>query len=623
MNQSSFTVRFVLAAWLLIAALGPDARAQTSSFRFVFLSDTHVGSPTGEEDLRATVRDINALTNVSFVVLSGDVTEYGSREQLRLAHEILSELKIPLHIVPGNHDTKWSESGATDFPKIFGAERFNFEFGGYRFLSIHEGPVMKMGDGFWAPQDVRWLSDTLKQLPDRKQPVIFVTHYPIDDGIANWFEVLDLLKQYNTQAVLCGHGHANKGFTFEGVPGVMGRSNLRARAEVGGFNLVEVREGRMIFSEHFPGGKTRVPWRTVELSRHDYASDTNRYPRPDYGMNARFAQVQPRWDFNTGYTISSTPAVWRELAIVGDASGTVRALALKSGAVKWEFKAGSAVYSTPDVGGKRVVFGSTDGNIYALDASTGREVWRFAMARPVVACPRIVEDAVYIGASDGTFRALNLATGKVLWEFGGVPGFVEARPLVHQGKVIFGAWDDHLYALDAKGGSLLWKWRGDKPGALLSPAACWPVAAHGRVFIAAPDRKLTAIDVSTGRQVWRTGDYQARESIGISADGERLYVRTMNDLICAFATGSDTPKKLWELRAGFGYDINSAMLVEKDGVVFYGTKNGLILALEGKTGALKWQHKIGTGVVNTLVPLSGKEVLATDFAGKVVLLATH
>ena len=62
------------------------------------------------------------------------------------------------------------------------------------------------------------------------------------------------------------------------------------------------------------------------------------------------------------------------------------------------------------------------------------------------------------------------------------------------------------------------------------------------------------------------------------------------------------------------------MLVEKDGVVFYGTKNDLLVALDAKTGALKWEHKLGTGVMNTVVPLSAMQVLATDFDGKVALV---
>ena len=50
----------------------------------------------------------------------------------------------------------------------------------------------------------------------------------MEDEIDNWFDALDELKKFNTQAILVGHGHRNKKMNFEGVPGVMGRSNLRA-----------------------------------------------------------------------------------------------------------------------------------------------------------------------------------------------------------------------------------------------------------------------------------------------------------------------------------------------------------------------------------------------------------
>jgi len=604
-------------AWLI--AISPLV-AGDNSLRFAWLSDTHVGSSTGEQDLRAAVHDINSLTGLNFVVLSGDVTEYGSRGQLRLAKELLDELKVPCHVIPGNHDTKWSESGATDFGRLWKADHFVFEQGGYCFIGLHQGPLMKMGDGHWAPQDVRWLQDTLKNLRDSDQPIIFITHYPIDEGIANWYVVLDLLKKYNVQAVLCGHGHANQKYLFEGVPGVMGRSNLRARAPVGGFNLVEIKNGTMTFSERTPGGRTQPPWHSLKLAKHDYANDTNSYPRPDFSVNARYPNVKPRWTYNAGYTIASTPALWKDLVIVGDASGKVRAFSAKTGKVQWEFRAQNAVYSTPDVGEGLVVFGSTDGNVYALRVANGTEAWRYTTSRPIVACPRIADGMVYIGSSEGVFRAFDLASGKLVWEFDGLSGFMESRPIVYHGKVIAGAWDEHLYALDAKTGKLAWKWKCDKPGTLLSPAACWPVAANEKVFIVAPDRKMTAIDARTGRQVWRTGTYAVRESIGLSQDQTRFYVRTMNDFFYAFSTSASHPEKIWELNAGFGYDINSAMLVEKDGVVFYGTKNDLLFALDARTGALQWQHKLGTGVMNTVAPLTANQVIATDFDGQVALI---
>ncbi|MGZ3912064.1 MAG: metallophosphoesterase family protein [Flavisolibacter sp.] len=55
---------------------------------FVHLSDTHVGSSTGAEDLRRTVKDINGMDSIGFVVISGDITEFGGDEEIKLAKQI-------------------------------------------------------------------------------------------------------------------------------------------------------------------------------------------------------------------------------------------------------------------------------------------------------------------------------------------------------------------------------------------------------------------------------------------------------------------------------------------------------------------------------------------------------
>ena len=69
---------------LLAAFLATTSSAQTY-FKFAHVSDTHVGSsPTAVEDLRSTVRDINADTSLRFVVITGDITEFGADDELAL-----------------------------------------------------------------------------------------------------------------------------------------------------------------------------------------------------------------------------------------------------------------------------------------------------------------------------------------------------------------------------------------------------------------------------------------------------------------------------------------------------------------------------------------------------------
>ena len=77
-----------------------------------------------------------------------------------------------------------------------------------------------------------------------------------------------------------------------------------------------------------------------------------------------------------------------------------------------------------------------------------------------------------------------------------------------------------------------------------SPSGVWPVEARGRVFICDPDRASTAIDLKTGKQIWRTYQSKVRESIGLSKDGKRIYLKTMNDSIVCYATTGDKPLEL-------------------------------------------------------------------------------
>lgn len=94
-----------------------------SEFKFAHVSDTHIGSHNADEDLRRTVNSINRDSTLKFVIITGDITDFGTDAEFRLAKQILDSLNKPWHIIPGNHDANWSESGTNSFKRIFGLKR--------------------------------------------------------------------------------------------------------------------------------------------------------------------------------------------------------------------------------------------------------------------------------------------------------------------------------------------------------------------------------------------------------------------------------------------------------------------------------------------------------------------
>ncbi len=588
--------------------------------KFAWLTDIHIGYPTAAEDLNQSVKDINSFDDIDFTIVSGDITATGTLEELSTAKSILDKLKKPYYIIPGNHDTKWSESAGTDFIKLWGNDRFTFEYENILFAGLHQGPRMRMADGYFAPEDLRWFDSLFKTKNDSAKPLIFITHYPLDESIANWYEMTRRLKALNTKVVLFGHGHTNKIYNLEGIPGVMGRSNLRAKEINGGYNIVEIKNDSIFFYNKNNSNNDYNKWQSLSISENFQYEDAK---LPDYSINTFYPNIKIKWQFYTGYTIASSAALSEKNIFVGDASGKFYSLNIDDGIVQWLFNSNNAIYSSPEVASDFVVFGSADSSIYCLNKSNGKLIWQIKTSAAVLGSPLIQNNVVYTGGSDKTFRAIDLVTGKIIWEFSGLNGFVESKPVINNDKIIFGAWDEHLYCLNKITGDLIWKWKGDREGIFYSPAACTPVISNGIVFIVAPDRQMTAIEIETGKQLWRTGKFQVRETIGISENAEKIFIRTMNDTILALPASGDLQEPIWITNCGLGYDISSAQIVEKDGVIFYPTKNGVIYSLDSSNGKILWKHKITNGFVNTLTVINKNQIIATDFDGNITCLVVE
>lgn len=598
---------------------GSFAFSQKKPFRFAFISDTHIGSPNGgaEEDLRRTVADINSLTGIAFVVITGDITELGKDTELSVAKRILDSLNIPYYIIPGNHDTGWSESGGLGFNRTFGNDVFSFTHEGIHFIGTPSGPYVRMSDGHVPRHAMNWMKAELKKIK-KNEPVIFLNHYPLDNGMDNWYEVIEQLKMKNTILALCGHGHTNRIVAAEDIPAVMGRSNLRAKAGEGGYNLVDVRKDSILFTERKPFTKTEKRWTGVKNDKQSY-NKSKAFPRPDFSMNEKYSSVKPVWTYHSDANVISTPVVTSSLVVFGNQNGKVEAISRATGKILWVFQTGGPIFSSPAAEGNAIILGSADSNIYCID-TTGKLRWKIKTGASVLGAPLIHNGIVYIGGSDHHFRAIDLKMAQVVFDIDILQGPVTSKPVIHNDLLLFGAWDTHLYCYDISKKELKWKWNNQSPVINYSPAACIPVIKDDVVYVVAPDRFISAIDLNSGQTIWRSKSATVRESIGISADGKLVYGKTMQDTVAAFYTNREKADIAWKMHVGYGYEHAPSMLIEKEGKLFFGTRNGVVYAIDPQKQELTWSHKIDNSMVNTVNVLNGKELVVSTMDGKVCLL---
>lgn len=631
-------ITLLISLLLAVLLVSPNAASQNNKvitkssdvIKFAFLADLHISDVASNiEDLRLSVADLNAAAAagsegaVDFVIFGGDITEFGSDDEIALAHSIISQLKMPWYIVGGNHDSKWSESGCNTFKEVFGYEFFDFEAGGVRFIGTNSGPNMRMAPALVPRDAVLWL-DSLSRRIAPATPVVFVNHYPLDDAMLNYSDILTSLSRMNVQVALCGHGHNNRTYNYRvgspagdsqflplpAVRGVMGRSNLRAGKGAHGYNVITIdKKSSAITFEERVGGEMKKGWHKLSMN----------VPLPRFAVKEVF-NYQDNFDIGSAAVMDEKGKIYW-----ANANGVVKAFT-DGGKQLWSFNAGSKVFSTPAIHEEKLVFGATDGTIFCLDKESGKLLWKRSAKKSVLGSPTIKNNLVYIGASDNIFRALDVNTGIPVWEFTWVKSFVESKPYVDEDGVYFGCWGSTLYKLDPKDGKLLWSWTNNK-GRGLSPAAVWPLVANGKVFIATPERMTHAFDTKTGKELWRAKG--GRESVGLSPDKNTLYIKTMQDTVFAYRTDvdfngmvplADKSVRLWASHTGYGYEIAPSPTSAAYGFIFVPTDKGNIFVLKERDGSLAGVIPFSGALINLVEPVGKNRILVSSMDGRVALL---
>jgi 3',5'-cyclic-AMP phosphodiesterase len=92
-----------------------------------------------------------------FVVLNGDITDFGINDEFHWVHSIMKKLNKPYLAVIGNHDV--SGNGELVFEKMYGSLNYSFIKNGFKFIFLNTNSREYRFNGH-VP-DTTWLKDQL------------------------------------------------------------------------------------------------------------------------------------------------------------------------------------------------------------------------------------------------------------------------------------------------------------------------------------------------------------------------------------------------------------------------------------------------------------------------------
>ena len=211
-----------------------------------------------ERKARKAIERINK-EEVDVVVVTGDLTDYGLRDEYKGVKKLLEELSSPYVAVPGNHDAR--HEGYKIFEEYFGERFFIKKFGRYKFIGL-DSSEPDIDEGHVGREQIERMHSSMDS-----NSVIFLHHHllPIPNTgrerniLVDAGDILKLLSEYGVKLVLNGHKHVPWVWNINNiVVSTAGTASCERTPYTQSFNIVEIDKKIKIRKINVSDGKEKI-----------------------------------------------------------------------------------------------------------------------------------------------------------------------------------------------------------------------------------------------------------------------------------------------------------------------------------------------------------------------------
>jgi 3',5'-cyclic-AMP phosphodiesterase len=242
------------------------------------ISDIHCGNARFIPDLLdRTIIEVNRM-NPAVVVVSGDLTDAGYREEFEEAAEFIDRIECEhIMVIPGNHDAR--NVGYLHFERLFGERRSVLDLDEVILVGV-DSSEPDLNDGQVGREHYEFITETFSEAEGKLK--IFVVHHHLiplpgtgreRNIVYDAGDVLQRLVDAGVNLVLSGHKHVPYSWRLEDMLIVNAgtASTLRLRGDTRPcYNVVEVENGRVDVFRKYPF-KRREPAVSFEPGTQQYS----------------------------------------------------------------------------------------------------------------------------------------------------------------------------------------------------------------------------------------------------------------------------------------------------------------------------------------------------------------
>lgn len=224
------------------------------------------------------------------VILSGDFTQIGSREEFALARDFIARITAPVFTIPGNHDIPRFHP----WLRLTDPMRFYRDYIAPMQDVVHEDdncfvvgintarailPHWNWANGMISQEQIQFAHNQFRHAAEEKvrifvchHPLVNVKNSPIDTVVWGSTDMMAALVDQHVDLVLTGHIHHASVFRDANVrgPAMIGAASAtstRLRQQSNGYNIIRISPASIDIELIHWDGKSHVVFEQLSVAR--------------------------------------------------------------------------------------------------------------------------------------------------------------------------------------------------------------------------------------------------------------------------------------------------------------------------------------------------------------------
>ena len=571
------------------------------------ITNPQIGSEKGEILLKLVSKDINQRNEIYRVIILGNLTANGFRDEFDQLKVILDGMDKEYFVAGGPNDYLLSELNGLEIVQLWGNDKYHLSSNGY-YIYIINTINKHTANGHLQIETLDWIKNNSKNT--NSVNIIFSFH-----SINKVYNGYKLTNSFAGKKIISFSPNLYKKQKKKPSTDEIKTKKL-SESKKWNYQLLSVVNDSIFYynvseKDTVPKLISILSIANIEFVSKVDSSETVLYKK-DLTIN---------WQVGFGVTNESGILLSGGKVFTADNNGVITCLN-KDGKEKWHYETNSTIKSNLLRDKDLIIAAALEGDIFTINANNGDLVQVIGTGETISTNIEMIDinyndiktKGIIFGTTVGNIYCYELYSLEMVWD-----GYLSDYKIsllinTNDDKIIFQDTKGKIFCINSSNGLLIWEWQ--RKVKKINPFFVSDIICDGKsVYLADSDGLVHCIDLLFGTENWKR-KISSSGKLSLTTDKKSLFTQTVKNEIAFLSRLKGKVQRRIKLPDEIKEKKLNFIKVDKD-EIFLGFERGILYRINNKSKVEKLLF-MGNSPLISFIKISDNKFIVSNLNGRVI-----